>query len=239
MPTYTVTNSNFDLTSNQQNKIAKGITKVHNIITGANTYFAQVIFNKIKKNNHLMGGKKVKEASLFLQCQIREGKPKETKEKIIADLKNILIKNSKNDGLDFMESNAVVENAKIYNSKDKGISIGEKSKVSIKNSSIIDNNIGIAVKDNSSSTIEKSNIENNNIQIAAYAKNWQYGNGGKVKVLYSKIRSKENNFNTNSDPDESDKSNNKDLIQNSEIELINSSIDGKVNVKGKNFTYNK
>ena len=95
------------------------------------------------------------------------------------------------------------------------------------------------MKDNSSSTIEKSNIENNNIQIAAYAKNWQYGNGGKVKVLYSKIRSKENNFNTNSDPDESDKSNNKNLIQNSEIELINSSIDGKVNVKGKNFTYNK
>ena len=154
-------------------------------------------------------------------------------------MKNILIKNSKNDGLDFMESNAVVENAKIYNSKDKGISIGEKSKVSIKNSSIIDNNIGIAVKDNSSSTIEKSNIENNNIQIAAYAKNWQYGNGGKVKVFYSKIKSNENKFYTSSDPDDSDKSYNKNLIQNSEIEIINSSIRGKINVKGKNFSYNK
>jgi hypothetical protein len=154
-------------------------------------------------------------------------------------MKNILIKNSKNDGLDFMESNAVVENARIHNSKDKGISIGEKSKVSIKNSSIIDNNIGIAVKDNSSSTIEKSNIENNNIQIAAYAKNWQYGNGGKVKVFYSKIKSNENKFYTSSDPDDSDKSYNKNLIQNSEIEIINSSIRGKINVKGKNFSYNK
>ncbi len=154
-------------------------------------------------------------------------------------IRDILIKNSKNDGIDFMESNAIIENAKIYKSEDKGVSIGENSSVSIKNSSIIDNNIGIAVKDNSSSTIEKSNIENNNIQIAAYAKNWQYGNGGKVKVLYSKIRSKENNFNTNSDPDESDGSDNKDLIQNSEIELINSSIDGKIIVKGENFTYNK
>ena len=45
MPTYTVTNSNFNLTLKQQKKIAEGITKVHNIVTGANTYFAQVIFN--------------------------------------------------------------------------------------------------------------------------------------------------------------------------------------------------
>ena len=56
MPTYTVTNSNFNLTSNQQKKLAEGITKVHNVVTGANTYFAQVIFNKTKKNNHFMGG---------------------------------------------------------------------------------------------------------------------------------------------------------------------------------------
>ena len=49
MPTYTVTNSNFNLTSKQQKKLAEGITKVHNVVTGANTYFAQVIFNKTKK----------------------------------------------------------------------------------------------------------------------------------------------------------------------------------------------
>ena len=49
MPTYTVTNSNFTLTSKQQNNLAEGITKVHNVVTGANTYFAQVIFNKTKK----------------------------------------------------------------------------------------------------------------------------------------------------------------------------------------------
>ena len=28
--------------------------------TGANTYFAQVIFNKTKDNDHFMGGKKLK-----------------------------------------------------------------------------------------------------------------------------------------------------------------------------------
>ena len=97
MPTYTVTNSNFNLTSKQQNNLAKGITKVHNVVTGANTYFAQVIFNKTKKNNHFMGGKKVKEPSIFLLGQIRAGRPKKIKDKLISDLRDTIIKNSKLD----------------------------------------------------------------------------------------------------------------------------------------------
>ena len=97
MPTYTVTNSNFNLTTKQQKDLAQGITKVHNVVTGANTYFAQVIFNKTKKNNHFMGGKKVKEPSLFLFGQIRAGRPKKIKDRLIFDLKNILLKNTKLD----------------------------------------------------------------------------------------------------------------------------------------------
>ena len=95
MPTYTVTNSNFNLTSKQQKDLAKGITKVHNVVTGANTYFAQVIFNKTKKNNHFMGGKKVREPSIFLLGQIRAGRPKKIKDKLISHLRDIVIKNSK------------------------------------------------------------------------------------------------------------------------------------------------
>ena len=94
MPTYTVTNSNFYISFKQQKKIAQGITKVHNIVTGANTYFAQVIFDKTKKNNHFMGGKIVKEPSLFLLGQIRSGRSKEIKDKLISDLKDVLVKNS-------------------------------------------------------------------------------------------------------------------------------------------------
>ena len=97
MPTYTVTNSNFNLTSKNQKDLAQGITKVHNVVTGANTYFAQVIFNKTKKNNHFMGGKKVKEPSLFLLGQIRAGRPKKIKDRLISDLKNILVKKIKLD----------------------------------------------------------------------------------------------------------------------------------------------
>ena len=97
MPTYTVINSNFNLNAKQQKDLAQGITKVHNVVTGANTYFAQVIFNKTKKNNHFMGGKKVKEPSLFLLGQIRAGRPKKTKDRLISDLKNILVKKTKLD----------------------------------------------------------------------------------------------------------------------------------------------
>ena len=97
MPTYKVTNSNFNLTAKQQKDLAQGITKVHNVVTGANTYFAQVIFNKTKKNNHFMGGKKVKEPSLFLLGQIRAGRTKKIKDRLISDLKNILVKKTKLD----------------------------------------------------------------------------------------------------------------------------------------------
>ena len=97
MPTYTVTNSNFNISSKQQKNLAEGITKVHNVVTGANTYFAQVIFNKTKKNKHFMGGKKIKEPSLFLLGQIRAGRSKKIKDKLISDLKDILVKKSKLD----------------------------------------------------------------------------------------------------------------------------------------------
>ena len=95
MPTYTVTHSNFKLQTKTKVKIAKGITKVHNIVTGANTYFAQVIFNKTENNDHYMCGKKVKEPQLFLHGQIRSGRSAKIKKKLILDLKNTLIKNSK------------------------------------------------------------------------------------------------------------------------------------------------
>ena len=97
MPTYTVTSSNISLSSKKQKELAEGITKIHNVVTGANTYFAQVIFNKTKKNNHFMGGKKVKEPSLFLLGQIRAGRPKKIKDRLISDLKNILVKKTKLD----------------------------------------------------------------------------------------------------------------------------------------------
>ena len=79
MPTYTVTNSNFNISSKQQKKLAEGITKVHNVVTGANTYFAQVIFNKTKKNNHFMGGKKLKSHLYFYLAKLEQVDQKRSK----------------------------------------------------------------------------------------------------------------------------------------------------------------
>ena len=97
MPTYTVTISNLNFNSKKQKEIAQEITKIHNIVTGANSYFAQVIFNNTKKRNHFMGGKIVKEPSIFLLGQIRSGRSKKTKDRLISNLKNIIVKKSKLD----------------------------------------------------------------------------------------------------------------------------------------------
>ena len=97
MPTYTITNSNFTLNSKQKIDIAKGVTKIHSKITGANTYFAQIIFNKTKDNNHFMGGKRVKEQQIFLHGQIRAGRSSKIKKKLILELRDIIIKKTKLD----------------------------------------------------------------------------------------------------------------------------------------------
>ena len=65
MPTYTVKYSNFTLTKQKKNKIAKGITSVHEKVTGAKSFFAQVIFVENKKNYHFMGGKSVKKKTII------------------------------------------------------------------------------------------------------------------------------------------------------------------------------
>ena len=97
MPTYTVTHSSLDLNPEQKNQIATGITEVHYRVTGANRYFAQVIFNEKSEENHFMGGKTISEPQLFLHGEIRSGRTEEVKKKLILDLRDVLIKAS---GLD-------------------------------------------------------------------------------------------------------------------------------------------
>ena len=91
MPTYTVTHSSLELNPQQKNQLAKGITEVHYRVTGANKYFAQVIFNEKSKGNHFMGGKIISEPQLFLYGQIRSGRTAEVKKKLISDLRDVLI----------------------------------------------------------------------------------------------------------------------------------------------------
>ena len=95
MPTYIVKYSNINLSKKQKNSIANDITNTHTKFTGANTFFAQVIFQKNQKNSHFMGGKFVKTKEIFLNGQIRAGRSSKVKKKLILGLRTILIKNTK------------------------------------------------------------------------------------------------------------------------------------------------
>ena len=70
---------NINLSQKQKNSIANDITNTHSKFTGANTFFAQVIFQKNQKNSHFMGGKLVKTKEIFLNGQIRAGRTSKVK----------------------------------------------------------------------------------------------------------------------------------------------------------------
>ena len=74
MPTYFINSSNIKLSKLLKEKLAKQITKIHNKTTGANKYFAQVIFNDTKKGDHYMGGKIVSKSEIFIYGHIRSGR---------------------------------------------------------------------------------------------------------------------------------------------------------------------
>ena len=95
MPTYTVKYSNLKLSPKQKKLIADGITKTHSKFTGANTFFAQVIFQKNDNKSHFVGGKLVQNKEIFLNGQIRAGRTLTTKKKLILGLREILTRNTK------------------------------------------------------------------------------------------------------------------------------------------------
>ena len=105
---------------------------------------------------------------------------------------NLKITNSGNDGIDFMETDAQLNQVNILYSGDKAVSVGENSQVLIDDSIFSSNNYGIASKDLSKAIIKNSLLENNNIQLGVYKKNWRYGGSGIIEVTNSKIIALEN-----------------------------------------------
>ena len=94
MPTYFVNSSNIKLSKLLKEKLAKQITKIHNKATGANKYFAQVIFNDTKKGNHFIGGKIVSKSEVFIYGHIRSGRTTIVKNELIKGLREIIKKNT-------------------------------------------------------------------------------------------------------------------------------------------------
>jgi phenylpyruvate tautomerase PptA (4-oxalocrotonate tautomerase family) len=108
MPTYFCTTLEGRLTAEQKSRIAREITRVHCEVTGAPSFFAQVIFDEVKPGNYFMGGAALKHDQLFIYGHIRSGRAAVDKSRMIA-----------------LMAKAVGDVAKVENSRSVWVYVGE------------------------------------------------------------------------------------------------------------------
>ena len=92
------------------------------------------------------------------------------------DLKEIKIFEPNGDGLDFSFSTGKINKAQIIKSADKGISIGENSIININDIYLENNKIGIAVKDGSFLNGELIRFKQNAYDVLSYNKKREFKN---------------------------------------------------------------
>lgn len=86
MPSYIVTCEEGRLTELQKIQIAEAVTRAHGDSTGAPYYFVQLTFNEVKPGNYFLGGTQLDSGQIFVHGTIRDGRPTETKDALIARL---------------------------------------------------------------------------------------------------------------------------------------------------------
>lgn len=95
MATYIVQFAGISLSTHQKYAIAQGITKIHAEVTGAEAYFAQVIFKEFDAHDCFIGGELLDQPYLFLSGQIRSGRSKQTIKQLLVELEISLQRTSK------------------------------------------------------------------------------------------------------------------------------------------------
>ena len=88
MPTYTLTTVSGTLTAAQKGMAAAAITRVHNQVTGAATFFAQVIIHEVPEGNYFAGGAPLSRAQVFLNGQIRAGRSATDRTRLLLALRD-------------------------------------------------------------------------------------------------------------------------------------------------------
>jgi phenylpyruvate tautomerase PptA (4-oxalocrotonate tautomerase family) len=87
MPTYVCTVREGQLSPDQKSRIAAEVTRIHSEVTGAPTFFAQVILEEVKPGNHFMGGVPLVHDQLYDQIfvygRVRAGRSIQDKLKMI------------------------------------------------------------------------------------------------------------------------------------------------------------
>ena len=83
MPTYIVSAATGRLSAELKQRIAEDITRIHNQATGAQSFFAQVIFNDVPHGNHFVGGSPLRTEQIFVHGHIRAGRTAERKRELL------------------------------------------------------------------------------------------------------------------------------------------------------------
>ena len=86
MATDSVYYAGLSLTTHQKFTLAKAITKIHADVTGAEAYFAQVIFKQLDQHDCFIGGVLLDEPHIFLNGQIRIGRSEQMKKQLLVEL---------------------------------------------------------------------------------------------------------------------------------------------------------
>jgi phenylpyruvate tautomerase PptA (4-oxalocrotonate tautomerase family) len=95
MATYSVYFAGLSLTTHQKYTLAQAITKIHADVTGAEAYFAQVIFKQLDLHDCFIGGALLDEPHIFLNGQIRGGRSVEIKKRLLVELEAAIQRTSK------------------------------------------------------------------------------------------------------------------------------------------------
>jgi phenylpyruvate tautomerase PptA (4-oxalocrotonate tautomerase family) len=86
MATYSVNYAGISPTTHQKFTLARAITRIHADVTGAEAYFAQVIFRQLDLHDCFIGGALLDEPHIFLNGQIRQGRSEQMKKQLLVEL---------------------------------------------------------------------------------------------------------------------------------------------------------
>ena len=86
MPTYHCTSPAGLLDAGKKSAIAAEITRIHHALTGAASFFAQVIYTDIAKGNHFMGGAPLASEQIFVHGFIRAGRSVPDRQRLVTEM---------------------------------------------------------------------------------------------------------------------------------------------------------
>jgi len=91
MPTYNVHYTAGTLDADQKHRIARRITEAHSANTGAQQFFAQVLFREISLDGWYLAGEPLTEPHLFVLGFIRSGRALDVKARLLHSIRDLLV----------------------------------------------------------------------------------------------------------------------------------------------------